>query len=648
MASSKTKPAATAAAAAASKAASATPTGRGSIAVSVLVGALAISYSIYNRPASSISSSSASSSDDLASSLKLTLEQAFNMTELSKLSFDELFGWSTITTTSTGEQSSSSASFREEWTKLQTKVNAMMTTSAETISRSVGIRLASEGIKPKHPVFMVPGFVTSGLVLWNGKKCAFPAYFRSKIWGSLETFRSFMADRECWKEHLSLDPTTGQDPDGIKLRSAEGFDAADYWTSAFWVWDRVIRNLAAIGYDSSNMAMVPYDWRLDYEMLEDRDGTFTKLKSSIEAYVKTNGQKAVIMGHSMGGPFVFTFLTWADDQEEGWCEKYIHTYLDLAGPMLGLPKAASALLSGEEKSVNAAAPIAGLIESVFGRKKRHELLATWGALWGMLPIGGDDIWGVGADIDCGEGRVQSGATCVDEVNGEDSTVAKRHVPLLTFTDDLPEPAEDDSSSVHAKYAKKETWTYEDSANYLAEWKDGHRGPESLKNGWNDVTKRPLPNSPSMNVYCMYGVGLPTERMFYYQRHGDTDDDVAFSFVQNIADDPSESVQIAVKMANGDGSVPLLSLGYTCAELWKEGSHLNPGNSKVTTREYAHAGSFQVDDPMRMGPQSSEHCDILGNLDLIEDILTIVSGSDVEEVVVSNIREIAETIRNNQS
>jgi phospholipid:diacylglycerol acyltransferase len=113
---------------------------------------------------------------------------------------------------------------------------------------------------------------------------------------------------------------------------------------------------------------------------------------------------------------------------------------------------------------------------------------------------------------------------------------------------------------------------------------------------------------------------------------------------DVADDPAESIQIGIKMAIGDGSVPLLSLGYACAELWKEGSHLNPGNARVVTREYEHQGSFQVDDPLRQGPASSEHCDILGNHALIEDILTVVSGSQVDPVVVSNIHEIAATIR----
>ena len=53
--------------------------------------------------------------------------------------------------------------------------------------------------------------------------------------------------------------------------------------------------------------------------------------------------------------------------------------------MLGVPKAASALLSGEMKDTNLLSELGGLVESLFGRKKRHELFSSWGALWGMAP-----------------------------------------------------------------------------------------------------------------------------------------------------------------------------------------------------------------------------------------------------------------------
>ena len=36
-----------------------------------------------------------------------------------------------------------------------------------------------------------------------------------------------MLDKASWKRHIMLDKITGLDPPGIKLRAAQGFDAAD-------------------------------------------------------------------------------------------------------------------------------------------------------------------------------------------------------------------------------------------------------------------------------------------------------------------------------------------------------------------------------------------------------------------------------------
>jgi Lecithin:cholesterol acyltransferase len=40
---------------------------------------------------------------------------------------------------------------------------------------------------------------------------------------------SFFRNRKCWMKHLSLNFTTGLDPQGIKLRNAQGLDAVDFF-----------------------------------------------------------------------------------------------------------------------------------------------------------------------------------------------------------------------------------------------------------------------------------------------------------------------------------------------------------------------------------------------------------------------------------
>ena len=40
---------------------------------------------------------------------------------------------------------------------------------------------------------------------------------------------SFLSNSTCWKKHLSLNFTTGLDPNGIRIRNAQGLDAIDFF-----------------------------------------------------------------------------------------------------------------------------------------------------------------------------------------------------------------------------------------------------------------------------------------------------------------------------------------------------------------------------------------------------------------------------------
>lgn len=71
-----------------------------------------------------------------------------------------------------------------------------------------------------------------------------------------------LADRKKWMESLSLDPVTGLDPAGYKVRACQGLDAASEFIQGYWVWQRIIENLAGIGYDTNMMELAAYDWRL--------------------------------------------------------------------------------------------------------------------------------------------------------------------------------------------------------------------------------------------------------------------------------------------------------------------------------------------------------------------------------------------------
>lgn len=45
-----------------------------------------------------------------------------------------------------------------------------------------GVKLRKEGLTVNHPVVFVPGIVTGGLELWEGRQCA-EGLFRKKLWG---------------------------------------------------------------------------------------------------------------------------------------------------------------------------------------------------------------------------------------------------------------------------------------------------------------------------------------------------------------------------------------------------------------------------------------------------------------------------------
>lgn len=52
---------------------------------------------------------------------------------------------------------------------------------------------------------------------------------RARIWGSAGMPRALMADKDCWLQLMSLDPVTGLDPEGTRLRAHEGLDGVDFF-----------------------------------------------------------------------------------------------------------------------------------------------------------------------------------------------------------------------------------------------------------------------------------------------------------------------------------------------------------------------------------------------------------------------------------
>jgi hypothetical protein len=52
------------------------------------------------------------------------------------------------------------------------------------------------------------------------------------------------------------------------------------------------------------------------------------------------------MSHSFGAVVFMTFLSWVETQSPGWVDAHLHAYINLAGTLLGVPKAIAPMLSG--------------------------------------------------------------------------------------------------------------------------------------------------------------------------------------------------------------------------------------------------------------------------------------------------------------
>lgn len=140
--------------------------------------------------------------------------------------------------------------------------------------------------------------------------------------------------------------------------------------------------------------------------------------------------------------------------------------------------------------------------------------------------------------------------------------------------------------------------------------------------WGQALLEPLPRSPNLKMYCLYGVGVETERAYRLEAKG-------------------EDLEISsVEWSDGDGTVPLVSLGYMCSKGkrgWRKNARLNPGlKIAVTSREYRHQPAALS---LRGGPRTGDHVNILLNTELIGDIIAIAAGRDLEDRVISDINAV---------
>ncbi|KAG9292687.1 hypothetical protein G9A89_008274 [Geosiphon pyriformis] len=547
-----------------------------------------------------------------------------------------------------------------------------------------GLKLATSGLRGEHPVILVPGIVSTGLESWSTSNCS-QKYFRKRMWGTTAMFRAVLLDKECWKDHMKLDPVTGLDPPGVKLRAAQGLDAADYLFPGYWVWGKMIQNFASIGYDSNNMHLAAYDWRLSIYNLETRDKYYSKLKGTIEMAKKLDRKKSVIVAHSLGSTVVLYFLKWVESPMGGnggpnWVNDHIESFINIGGPLLGLPKALSALLSGEMRdTVELGAFGIYLLERFFSKRERSELFRTWGGLASMLPKGGEAVWGNNTHApddkfyDAGTERESYGPMLTfrlitsNKNKTKDQTDNENHLPNdethLTYHHTCPSVVNFLQNHTNNVFSHMLSTNY--SFGIAENLQDFRDDVDHTK--WSNPLESRLPYAPDMKIYCLYGVGKETERRYYYSHdeadtnshcEGCTSDEKSKKephpnvhhfkykgkifrnvFIDSSINIDNQGLKSGIHTGEGDGTVPLLSLGYMCVKGWKNPLY-NPAGIKVITREFVHETSPSFD--LRGGAKTADHVDILGNYAVTEDVLRIAAAQadSIENTIHSRIEEYA--------
>lgn len=521
---------------------------------------------------------------------------------------------------------------------LQSMINDFGKESLRDPSESfaVGKFLREQGLELKYPVVLVPGVISTGIESWSLQgtpECPSEPHFRKRLWGSFYMLRTMVLDKSCWLKHIMLDTETGLDPPGIKLRAAQGFEAADFFMAGYWIWNKILQNLAVIGYGPNNMVSASYDWRLSYLDLERRDYYFSKLKSQIELTLKQKGEKTVLYGHSMGSQVIYYFMKWAEAEGEhfgnggpNWVNDHIAAFVDISGSMLGTPKLIPLLISGEMKDtvqLNALA-VQGL-EKFFSRRERVDMLRSFGGIASMIPKGGNLIWG---DLNGAPDDNISNIT-----NRDNQTFGK----FIRFDHNIGEFSTKNltvEDSIDFLLDNSETWFSDRTRTHysygIARTKEELELNNQDFSKWSNPLEALLPNAPDLKIFCFYGIGNPTERLYHYREEMNKN-------VTKLNVTIQAEGEHGVLLSDGDGTVSIIT--HTMCHKWKEeGNIYNPGGAEVKVVEMRHEPDrFDI----RGGAKTAEHVDILGSLELNELLLRVAAGEgdSIKERVISGLDEV---------
>ncbi|KAI5180712.1 phospholipid:diacylglycerol acyltransferase [Nematocida sp. AWRm80] len=504
------------------------------------------------------------------------------------------------------------------------------------INNRPGIIANKSGLKMKHPITIIPGIANSNLELWKTKEDC-NSFFRKKIWGSHSTLTFILHNRAEWFASMKIDAETGEDPPETKVRPTAGLESSDFTIPGLWFWWKIIENLSHIGYDIAGVHFAAFDWRLGMDQLEARDGYFTKLKTEIECQNLISKEKSVVIAHSMGGLVFHYFMQWVTETDKSWVDKNIHAVAYIAPALLGAPKTVACLLSGDSKDTTEMGIIPyAIVEMLFRKDQRKELFRTWPSFVYLLPKGGERIWNITPDgkntnrlltiIDSsGKKRVLSHVETLEAIRKLVTPHNKRLIDKILSTDNtlFKHP---NSVLDFKRNASEESGSQKDSQN-------------SKDFIWSNPLLSPLPHAPNLTIYTLYGVGHLTE--VGYSLNMNKHDHIDSLEIDKTQNDPKTRLNKGIILSDGDGTVPIVSSGYMGYSGWKT-KKLNPSGVKTVNKEYVHGPSRSILD-IRGGPETSQHIHILGNFNLISDLLKIAAGKTIKQKITSQLPKVAQEI-----
>ncbi|XP_065850520.1 phospholipid:diacylglycerol acyltransferase 1-like [Euphorbia lathyris] len=556
-----------------------------------------------------------------------------------------------------------------------------------------GVKLKKEGLRVKHPVVFVPGIVTGGLELWEGHQCA-DGLFRKRLWGGTfgEVYRRPLCwvEHMSLDNETGLDPPGVRIRPVSGLVAADYF-APGYFVWAVLIANLARIGYEE---KTMYMAAYDWRLSFQNTEVRDQTLSRMKSNIELMV-ATNGGEKVVVIPHSMGVLYFLHFMKWVEAPAPvgggggaDWCAKHIKAVMNIGGPFLGVPKAVSGLFSNEARDIAAARAYAPVFldKDVFGLQTLQHLMRmtrTWDSTMSMLPKGGDTIWG-GLDwspegiYNCGAKKPKDNTTNSAGQTGKGTSSFKDGVNygrIISFGKDVAElhsskidrkdfrdavrgNKDTDSCDVWTEFQEMGIAALKAVKDYKVYTVDSildllhFVAPELMARGdvhfshgiadnlddpkyghykyWSNPLETKLPNAPDMEIYSMYGVGIPTERAYVYKLTSTAECSIPFQ-IDTSATGGSENscLRDGVFSVNGDETVPVLSAGFMCAKGWRGKTRFNPSGISTFIREYNHAPPANLLEGR--GTQSGAHVDIMGNFQLIEDIIRVAAGARGEEL-----------------